>query len=170
MGPWLPNTITLCRLQGTKLMCTNLSHHAQLSMCISRARMVGSYIRHGSRVCWTGMGVDWKQGKSEGFYSCDRPSNVRLDSNHRFLSLCDLEIWLMTLKNNRALLLYYINLCIARPPHQPLVILSGTPELGLAPLTCGCWQINSLLANIGHRNSIRILNPYPFRLNILIRS
>ena len=51
---------------------------------------------------------------------------------------------------------------IARPPHQPPVILSGTPELGLTPLTCVCWQINSILANIGHRNSIRILNQYPF--------
>ena len=51
---------------------------------------------------------------------------------------------------------------IARPPHQPPVILSGTPELGLAPLTYVCWQINSILANIVHRNSIRILNQYPF--------
>ena len=57
---------------------------------------------------------------------------------------------------------------IARPPHQPPVILSGTPELGLTPLTCVCWQINSILANIGHRNSIRILNQYPFWWNILI--
>ena len=64
------------------------------------------------------------------------------------------------------------NICIsnsiARPPHQPPVILSGTPELGLTPLTCVCWQINSILANIGHRNSIRILNQYPFWWNILI--
>ena len=50
---------------------------------------------------------------------------------------------------------------IARPPHQPTVILSGTPELGWAPLTCVCWQINSILVNIGHRDSIRILNQYP---------
>ena len=57
---------------------------------------------------------------------------------------------------------------IARPPHQPPVILSGTPELGLTPLTCVCWQINSILANIGHRNSIRILNQYPFWWNLLI--
>ena len=57
---------------------------------------------------------------------------------------------------------------IARPPHQPPVILSSTPELGLTPLTCVCWQINSILANIGHRNSIRILNQYPFWWNILI--
>ena len=59
---------------------------------------------------------------------------------------------------------------IARPPHQPPVILSGTPELGWAQLTCGCWQISSILANIGHRNSIRILNQYPFWWNISIRS
>ena len=57
---------------------------------------------------------------------------------------------------------------IARPPHQPPVILYGTPELGLTPLTCVCWQINYILANIGHRNSIRILNQYPFWWNIVI--
>ena len=32
----------------------------------------------------------------------------------------------------------------------------------------GCWQINSILTNIGRRNSIRILNQYPFFWNILI--
>ena len=58
---------------------------------------------------------------------------------------------------------------IARPPHQPPVILYGTLEQGWAPLTCGCWQINSILANIGRRNSIRILNQYPFWWNILKR-
>ena len=31
--------------------------------------------------------------------------------NHRFFSPCDLEIWWMTLENNRAPLLYYIKLC-----------------------------------------------------------
>ena len=45
-------------------------------------------------------------------------------------------------------------------PSAP-VTLSGTPELGWAPLTCVCWQINSILTNIGHRNSIRILNHCP---------
>ena len=59
---------------------------------------------------------------------------------------------------------------IARPPHQPPVILSGTPELEWAPLTCSFWQINSILANIGHRNSIRILNQYPSWWNILVRA
>ena len=54
-------------------------------------------------------------------------------------------------------------------PSAP-VILYGTSELGWAILTCGCWQINSILANIGHRNSIGILNQYPFWWNILIQS
>ena len=32
----------------------------------------------------------------------------------------------------------------------------------------GCWQINSILDNIGRRNSIRILNQYPSLWNISI--
>ena len=60
-------------------------------------------------------------------------------------------------------------LIIARPPHQPQVILCGIPELGWAPPICGCWQINYILANIGHRNSIRIFNQYPFWWNISIQ-
>ena len=52
-----------------------------------------------------------QQGKSEGFDSCDRPRNLNLDSNRQFFRPCDREIWWMTSKNNRALLLYYIKLC-----------------------------------------------------------
>ena len=36
---------------------------------------------------------------------------LKLDSNHRFFSLCDLDIWLMTSKNYRAPLLHYNKLC-----------------------------------------------------------
>ena len=36
---------------------------------------------------------------------------LKLDSNHRFFNRCDLEIWLMTSKNYRALFLHYIKLC-----------------------------------------------------------
>ena len=35
---------------------------------------------------------------------------LKLDLNRRFFSLCDLEIWRMTLKNNRAPLLWYFKL------------------------------------------------------------
>ena len=43
---------------------------------------------------------------------------LELDSNRRFFSPCDLEIWWMTLKNNRATLLYYIKLCASFQIHQ----------------------------------------------------
>ena len=43
---------------------------------------------------------------------------LKLDSNCRFFSPCDLEIWWMTLKNNRAPLLCYIKLCASFPSHR----------------------------------------------------
>ena len=46
--------------------------------------------------------MDYKQGKSEGFDCCDCPSNLKVDSIHWFLSVCDLEILWMTSKYNRA--------------------------------------------------------------------
>ena len=58
-----------------------------------------------------------EQGKSEGFHSCDRPSNLKLDSNRQFFRPCDCEIWWMTSKNNRALFLYYVKLCASFPIH-----------------------------------------------------
>ena len=43
---------------------------------------------------------------------------LKLDSNRRFFSPCDLEIWWMTLKNNRAPLLYYIKLYASFQIHR----------------------------------------------------
>ena len=58
-----------------------------------------------------------KQGKSEGFDSCDRPIDLKLDSNRQFFRPCDREIWSwMTSKNNRALL-YYVKLCASFQIH-----------------------------------------------------
>ena len=60
---------------------------------------------------------------------------------------------------------------IARPPHEPPAILFCTPGLASTPLSCGmasCWQINSILANSGRKNSIQILNQYPFLRKVLI--
>ena len=59
--------------------------------------------------------VVYKQGKSEGFDSCDWP---KFDPNHRFFSPCDFEIWCMISKNNRAPLLYYIKLCVSFQIHR----------------------------------------------------
>ena len=42
---------------------------------------------------------------------------LKLDLNRRFFSPCDLEIWWMTLKNNRAPLLYYFKLCASFRSH-----------------------------------------------------
>ena len=43
---------------------------------------------------------------------------LKLDSNHRFFSPCDLEIWRMTFKNNRAPLLCYFKLCASFQCHR----------------------------------------------------
>ena len=48
------------------------------------------------RFCQNFNFFNFEQGKSGGFDSCDRPSNLKLDLNRRFFSLCDLEIWWMT--------------------------------------------------------------------------
>ena len=44
-----------------------------------------------------------------------RPIWVKIDD---FCEPCDLEIWRMTLKNNRTLLLYYIKLCASFQSHE----------------------------------------------------
>ena len=43
---------------------------------------------------------------------------LKFDPNHRFFSLCDLKIWCMTSKNNRAPVLYYIKLCVKFKIHR----------------------------------------------------
>ena len=43
---------------------------------------------------------------------------LKSDSNRRFASPCDLEIWWMTLKYNRAPLQYYIKLCASFQIHR----------------------------------------------------
>ena len=43
---------------------------------------------------------------------------LKFDPNHRFFSRCDLEIWCMPSKNNRAPLLYYIKLCVSFQIHR----------------------------------------------------
>ena len=63
--------------------------------------------------------VLFKQGKSDGFDSCDRPSNLtQIGFNSSIFHPCDLDIWSMTSKNNKARLLYYIKLCVSFHIHQ----------------------------------------------------
>ena len=59
-----------------------------------------------------------KQGKSEGFNSCDRPKNLtQIGPKSSIFSPCDLPIWWMTSKNNGAPLLYYVRLCASFQIH-----------------------------------------------------
>ena len=60
-----------------------------------------------------------QKGKSEGFDSCDRPYNLtQIGLKSLIFCLCDIEIWCMTPKNNKARLLYYIKLCVSFQIHQ----------------------------------------------------
>ena len=43
---------------------------------------------------------------------------LKFDPNHNFFSPCDLEIWCMTWKNNRAPLLYFNKLCVSFKIHR----------------------------------------------------
>ena len=43
--------------------------------------------------------------------------NTQFGSNRKFLELCDLAIWRMTLKNNRAPLICHFKLCASFPNH-----------------------------------------------------
>ena len=62
-----------------------------------------------------------KQGKSEGFESCDRPIVRKRPIWVKIgdvLVPCDLEIWRMTLKNNRAPLQCNFKLCASFRSHR----------------------------------------------------
>ena len=68
--------------------------------------------------CLSATFVKNKQGKSEGFDSCDRSSNLtQIGFKSSIFSLCGLEIWRMTLKNNPAPLLCYFKLCASFHTH-----------------------------------------------------
>ena len=53
--------------------------------------------------------------KSNWSYS---PETLNSGQNWRYLILCDLEIWWMTLENNRAPLLYHIKRCASFEKHR----------------------------------------------------
>ena len=57
---------------------------------------------------------------------------LKLDKNNRLISLCDLEIWWMTSKNNKAPLLYYIKLCASFQIHWWI-------QTGVTIRKCSMW-------------------------------
>ena len=50
---------------------------------------------------------------------------LKFDSNHRFFCLCDLEIWWMTLKNNKAPLLYSSHGLVVKSPYHTSMVWSS---------------------------------------------
>ena len=58
--------------------------------------------------------ISWPSVNSNWSYSPETPN---LSQIRRFLELCDLEIWRMTLKNNRAPLQCYFKLCASFRSH-----------------------------------------------------
>ena len=70
------------------------------------------------------------QGKSEGFDSCDRPSNLTQTGFNFFLVFrpYDLEIRWMNSKNNRVPLLCYVKLCLEAISEFKLELQSGNAQ------------------------------------------
>ena len=58
-----------------------------------------------------------------------RPIRVKIGD---FFVMCDLEIWWMTLENNRAPLLYYTKLCAAFRIHRSI-------QIGVTVRKCSIW-------------------------------
>ena len=70
---------------------------------------------------------------------------LKLDSNRRFYSPCDLEIWWMTLKNDRAPLLCYIKLgaLFQAIGEFKLELQSGNAQFGSkSAIYCPVWPWN----------------------------
>ena len=65
---------------------------------------------------------------------------LKFDPNHPFFSPCDLEIWWITSKNNRAPCLYYIKLCASFLIHQ--WNWSYSPETLNSAIFCPVWPWN----------------------------
>ena len=76
---------------------------------------------------------------------------LKFDPNHRFSSPCDLKIWCMISKNNRAPLLYYIKLCVSVQIHrwiQTEVTLWKHSIRAKSAIFCPLWPWN-LIDDLG---------------------
>ena len=65
------------------------------------------------------LSIDKKQGKSEGFDSCDGPSDpTQIGSKSSIFSPCDHDILWTTSENIRAPLLYFVKRCATLQSHR----------------------------------------------------
>ena len=86
------------------------------------------------------------------------------------LCLCILTntIWYRNLQQHKHLTHTQNTVSAPSHPIQYPTADERTPMTPLGLVMAGCWQIKSILTNIGRRNSMRILNQYSFFGNVLI--
>ena len=102
--------------EWTPTLCDVMNVHCGVTMATMPTQICEHWRQLQRIQFWLTQSI-WQQSKSEGFDSCDRPSNLKSDSNRQFFRPCDREILWMTSKNNRALLLYYVKLCASFQIH-----------------------------------------------------
>ena len=125
-GDSLPRkTVVTGMLADGRRLYSSLSWHTSCCWRIGSYAEgdTAAYYMHGGSKAVTDFDIlveVWKKrGKSEGFDSCDRPSNLtQIGFKSSICRPCDLEIWWMTPKNNKTRLLYNIKLCVALYIHQ----------------------------------------------------
>ena len=111
--------ITLCR-NNTDMIIRKINFYCPISQSVIDNTHVSQQIwfDHVCR-CYNGMWLIW--------HACDRtmmlnlsysPETLNSGQNGRFFVPCDLEIWRMTLKNNRAPLLCCFKPCASLHSHQ----------------------------------------------------
>ena len=86
--------------------------------------------------------ISGKQGKSDGFDSCDQPSDLKLDSNHQFFCPCDREIWWMTIGHLFFTILSFVHHFKAMSEFN-LELQSGNAQFGSkSAILCPVWPWN----------------------------
>ena len=80
------------------------------------------------------------------------PETLNSGRNWRFFVPCDLEIWWMTLENNRAPLLYYIKLCAPFQIHRWIQTEVTVPKRSIPAILCPVWPWN-LMDDLGKQKA-----------------
>ena len=115
--PRVMHTVLLCCICCGLVLADFICNKANLRNLIALTELVILFKLNSNHWFFGMCGL--KLGKSEGFDSCDRPSNLtQIGLKSPIFRPCDLEIWWMNPKNNKARLLYYIKLCVSFQIHQ----------------------------------------------------
>ena len=128
--PWVILSFVTSRVSATMQCVILLSYTASLCLnyrlyvCIFvsniKTRLVfrmSDLLHRDLYACTCTLATDNKANLKDLIASTGLVILLKLYSNRRFFSLCDLEIWWMTPKNNWASLLCYFKLCAAFRSH-----------------------------------------------------